>query len=260
MNNAPSESASAQYYNAFWRRFKATADRHPANIYRHQLIRGAIDRRAPNAECLVDFGCGTGALIKYLQASTGIRRFLGIDTSSEIVEFCKNTVPGAEFLQTDLQGKLAEPLIAAADIVVCSEVIEHLEQYKPLLQSAAQVVKPSGIFVLTTQGGKRRRHDIELLGHLRHFNLDELAEDVRNCGFVIEEKWQCGFPVLNLQKVLASLFFNRAKRELASEHEPSGLFRLACQIVGISLKFSTKYFGPQLVIVARQPARYKDHR
>ncbi len=252
METDPTTAPSVAYYDGFWKRFRASSSIHPANLYRYELVRHAILKYASGATVLVDFGCGNGTLIGHLQGSTSIRQFLGVDASVEIVKANQQLLPDAKFSQADLQVELTDNFRELADVVICCEVIEHLGVYQPLLRSAAKALRKDGVFILTTQGGKRRRHDIELLGHVRHFRLAELAADVQQAGFVILEQRQCGFPILNLQKIMASLFLNRVKTELASESEPSALFQLACKVVGVGLRVSSRWHGPQLLIVARR--------
>jgi hypothetical protein len=162
-------------------------------------------------------------------------------------------MPQHEFYHLDLQHENIAEWTEVADVVVCTEVIEHMEVYKPLLVSAAKALRPEGLFVLTTQGGKRRRHDIELLGHVRHYDMDQLQRDVEETGLKVETKAKCGFPVMNLQKIAASIFMGCVQKELASMLEPTFLFRVAYKIVGWGLKFSSTHFGPQLVIAGRKP-------
>jgi predicted TPR repeat methyltransferase len=244
--------SSAEYYDGFWERFGTSANQHPANLYRYNLIHEALQSLPHGNDCLIDLGCGNGALIQQMQAKHSFQRFVGFDTSPEVVRMCQRALPQYEFQQADLQEAPLDKWASTADVVVCTEVIEHMEVYKPLLQSAATILKPGGLFILTTQGGKRRRHDIELLGHVRHYDLDALAEDVGRTGLSIERKTKSGFPILNLQKIAASIFIGKVRKELASPAEPSMLFRFACVIVGWGLKLSARQHGPQLLIAARK--------
>jgi SAM-dependent methyltransferase len=242
-----------EYYNQFWERFGASANQHPANLYRYNLIKRVVASSVHGSDCFMDLGCGNGALIRHLQCDQAFKRYIGLDTSSDVIRLCKSSMPQHEFYHLDLQQESTSERTGVADVAVCTEVIEHMKVYKPLLANAAKALKPGGLFVLTTQGGKRRRHDIELLGHVRHYDIDQLQRDIEKTGLKVETKWKCGFPVLNLQKIAASMFMGRVRKELASSREPTFLFRLACKIVGWGLKFSSTRCGPQLVIAARKP-------
>ena len=200
----------------------------------------------------MDLGCGNGTLLRHLRGQPGLERLVGIDASQEIITRNRARGDGIEFFQGDLQELQRPDLSGWADVVICSEVIEHMPDPDPVFPAAWDLLKPGGMFLLSTQSGKRRRHDIELLGHLRHFELSELKAKVCAAGFTVTRAWACGWPVLNLQKIAASALLGRVTRELASEQEPSFFFRVACRLVGAGLKFSSKSMGPQVFVVAQK--------
>ncbi|HLB34837.1 MAG: hypothetical protein A3F67_03315 [Verrucomicrobia bacterium RIFCSPHIGHO2_12_FULL_41_10] len=237
----------------FWDHFTSSAQIHPANIYRYQLIADIIKKFNIASNSIIDLGCGNGALLSHLKASLLGDIFIGFDGAQSIIERNKRNLEFAQFYQADLQEPNNFPFKEQADLVVCSEVVEHMPNYTPVFQLAYELLNPGGYFILTTQGGKRRRHDVELLGHLRHYNLHELGEEVVSFGFQLHHKQQVGWPVLNLQKIAASLLIKRVEKELASPEDPTPLFRLACRIVKQGLKLSSKRKGPQLIIIGRKP-------
>jgi 2-polyprenyl-3-methyl-5-hydroxy-6-metoxy-1,4-benzoquinol methylase len=238
----------------FWERFTASASLHPANLYRYTLISDLIKRWPEKKDYIVDLGCGNGALISHLKDLNLGKNLVGFDGSAAITEINKKKLPFADFSQADLQVEKNFPLSNIADIVVCSEVVEHMPDYLPTFKIAHKSLKDNGLFILTTQGGKRRRHDIHLLGHLRHYVIEDLAREVEAAGFEIIHRQKAGWPALTAQKIVASLFMGQVEQQLASTKEPSSLFKLACKIIGIGLSCSSKRFGPQLVIAARKKA------
>lgn len=253
MTEPLSHPTGVQESEDFWDRFTATAAIHPANLYRYTLISDLIASLPEPKNCIVDLGCGNGALLEHLHGRAIGKKLIGFDGSIAIVRNNRSRLPFAEFDQADLQIAERFPLAGTADVVTCSEVVEHMPDYFPAFQIAYNCLQPGGHFILTTQGGKRRQHDVELLGHLRHYQIDSLADEVTTAGFEVVHKQQAGWPALTLQKIAATMFMNRVSRELASHDEPSALFRLACKLVGLGLKVSSRRFGPQLVIAARKP-------
>ena len=245
-------SHTVPYSDEFWRKFEKSASRHPANLYRYDQILSALRAwRGPTGH-IVDLGCGNGALLRDLQRQPGLERLVGIDASQEIIVRNRARRDGIEYFQGDLQNLQRPDLSRWADVVICSEVIEHMPEPDPVFPVAWDVLKPGGMFLLSTQSGKRRRHDIELLGHLRHFQLSELVTKVCAAGFTVTRAWACGWPVLDLQKIAASAMLGQVTRELASEKEPSILFRVACGLVGAGLRFSSRTKGPQIFVVAQK--------
>ena len=56
------------------------------------------------------------------------------------------------------------------DVVICSEVIEHISEYKKALTSIMKRVKPGGLLIITTQSGKRYYSDLKV-GHTQHLRV-----------------------------------------------------------------------------------------
>ena len=252
MTSTPFKSDSVPASEQFWDRYTASAAIHPANLYRYTLIADLIAASDSRPETIIDLGCGNGSLLAHFHSRHIGRNLFGVDGSAAIIADNRRRHPFAEFQVADLQAPERVPAFPPADVVVCSEVIEHMPDYLPVFSIARACLRPGGYFVLTTQGGKRRRHDVELLGHLRHYDIHALADEVAQAGFQIIRKQQAGWPALNLQKIAASLLMGRVAKELASHDQPSLLFRIACQLVGIGLALSSKHHGPQLVILARR--------
>lgn len=236
----------------FWDRFTASASVHPANLYRYNLISDLVQAWPGPKDHIVDLGCGNGVLLQHLHQRGIGQKLTGLDGSQVIVQRNRQRLGFAEFDQADLQlPEKINPRLRA-DVVICSEVVEHMPDYAPVFKIAHDLLPSGGLFILTTQGGKRRRHDIQLLGHLRHYNINALAAEVASAGFKITRRQCAGWPALTAQKIAASMCMGRVEKELASTQEPSALFRLACRVVGLGLKLSSKKAGPQLVIAAQK--------
>src|SRR5207237_8305034 len=107
-------------------------------------------------------------LIRYLQKHQPFKRYIGFDTSPHIIRSCTRLMPEHEFYHLDLQQEITSEWTGVADVVVCTEVIEHLKVYKPLLANAARALKPGGTFVLTTQRGNSRHNVKQQQEHVRH--------------------------------------------------------------------------------------------
>lgn len=117
----------------------------------HQLARlapilryvGTVGRR-PGLR-LLDVGCGIGWLAERLARFGDV---WGVDISEEAVRRARQRVPGGIFEARDF---VADPIPwEPFDIVVCSEVLEHVQDQEAGLAQLAALVKPGGSLVLTT--------------------------------------------------------------------------------------------------------------
>jgi 2-polyprenyl-3-methyl-5-hydroxy-6-metoxy-1,4-benzoquinol methylase len=114
------------------------------------LLRTAIDM-APDGFTLADFGCGDGNLIfalKYHGLLNRAKCVVGIDLSPQrIARFQENT--GYRGILSDSQNvddKLTDPF----DIIVCTMVIEHVDDDAVLLDQIRRKLKPGGLLYITT--------------------------------------------------------------------------------------------------------------
>lgn len=99
---------------------------------------------------VLDIGCGGGLLCEPL-ARVGAD-IVGIDASSEAIEAAKAHSVLSN-LSAEYKNQTAEDLAATGaqfDMVYASEVIEHVSDRTLFLSSMAQLLRPGGVFVLTT--------------------------------------------------------------------------------------------------------------
>jgi cyclopropane fatty-acyl-phospholipid synthase-like methyltransferase len=87
-------------------------------------VLGLIEEHHPEAQTLLELGCGTGSILAHLAADY---RVTGVDLSEEMLRVAAAKVPGARFLQADMT-TLA--LGETFDAVVCvADAINHLRPF-----------------------------------------------------------------------------------------------------------------------------------
>jgi SAM-dependent methyltransferase len=165
----------------------------PAPRHRRRLIAHALRDLRP-AEVL-DAGCGQPFLLADLRARLGVRCF-GCDVSDAVIEDPAWTGVADELRVVDLERE-TWPDGRTFDAVVCSEVLEHVSDWRAAL---GNVVAMARRYVLVTvPGGKRRPMDA-IVGHHRHFAPEEIAAALREDG--CEPLWarRWGWPVHSLYR------------------------------------------------------------
>ncbi len=130
---------------------------------------GMIRRLAPGLRGdFLDVGAGHGRLIERVRGEFPVtaracdyradlitRKGLGEGITVDVVNLNENRLPYPD---------------ASFDLVTCTEVIEHLEQYRGLLREAFRILKPGGVFVLTTPNILNLKSRLRFLG-FGFFNL-----------------------------------------------------------------------------------------
>lgn len=101
---------------------------------------------------ILDFGCGTGDHVTYPLACLG-HRLLGVDMHEPSVQEAQRRypLPNLVFRTGHLESLIREGL--RFDLIVCSEVLEHLHQPLDGLRLMRQLLKPNGALIITTPNG-----------------------------------------------------------------------------------------------------------
>lgn len=126
-----------------------------ADIKRLNFILNALKRSVGEHGQVLDVGCGNGIITREVGAH-GFSVY-GIDVSDKAIETARslNTLPNVKF---DVIS--AEQLVADGnryDAVICSEVLEHLNEPSKLLATLFQSLKDNGILIVTVPNGKGPR-------------------------------------------------------------------------------------------------------
>ena len=99
---------------------------------------------------VLDLGCGNGSLSHEL-SKLGFKVH-GIDLSEAGILIAREAFPQVQFLLGDVEKDLSADLFQAEsfDVVVSTEVVEHLYHPRCLIQNAFRLLKPSGHFIIST--------------------------------------------------------------------------------------------------------------
>src|SRR5580698_854993 len=153
-------------YNDYWASLTVSHGSHPANRFRYELLTGELEQLSLQPARVVDCGCGDGSLLAVLSARVHCGELHGLDVADN-VPLHKLGIP-VQFQQQDLGAPISPGLYGQYDLVLCSEVIEHVANDDMVLQNLARLVKPGGWIVLSTQSGSIYKTE-QFLGHLRHY-------------------------------------------------------------------------------------------
>ena len=244
-------------YQAFWDRFHDSAYHNPSQRHRFRLIAAEVDRilKIENQHSrkirLIDLGCGLGHLIHHLQKKYPAIDYSGTDISDKAITELKKNIPGVKWASANLENPASKEA-KKFDIVICSEVLEHCEKPNKVLLSAAECVAPGGWLIVTVPGGRRYRID-EDLGHLRHYQLDELKKFFVEPPIRFQRGYAWGWPFLNAMRAVTNHFYGFATSHFLSQKYGwkqklicqwlyvlmfANIFGQGCQLVGVYKKFA----------------------
>ena len=126
-----------------------------ADIKRLNFIIKALKEKLPEGAEVLDVGCGNGVIARSL-GEQGFK-VKGIDVSEKTIEKARslNKLPNVKFEVISAEKLSANGHIYHA--VICSEVLEHLNDPGKLLKVLHQLLHRDGILIVTVPNGKGPR-------------------------------------------------------------------------------------------------------
>ena len=120
-----------------------------------------IDRYRPDAETLLELGCGTGSILARL---TSPRALTGLDRSPEMLAVARTKVPAARLIEADMSSfALGERF----DVVICVfDSLNHLltfAAWESMFTSVFDHLNPGGLFIV----------DVNTVGELRRLGEEQ---------------------------------------------------------------------------------------
>ena len=139
---------------------------------------------------ILDVGCGQGALLLDLSRIFPDAELQGTDLSASAIRLAQHRVPGARFSLLDLTAAHLEDRF---DLVICSEVLEHIPNDVAALENLQKMT--AGHLVVTTPQGRMRDFEPKAVGHVRNYAPGELQGKLERAGFDVVEVVEWGFPL-----------------------------------------------------------------
>jgi SAM-dependent methyltransferase len=170
----------------------------PAGRRLSETIAG-IALSLPNVRSVCELGCGNGYLAGLILAR-GLR-VLGVDASESGIVIARGKCgKGGEFLCEAIDDNLPLKVEERFDLVVSSDVIEHLYRPQDLLNCAVRMLRPNGWLVIgTPYHGYLKNLALSLLdrwdahhgvhwdgGHIKFFSVKSLSQMVGAAGFEVD--------------------------------------------------------------------------
>ncbi len=181
-------------YEQFWKGYWNDATIYgPACRHRRRLVRALVES-VPHQRIL-DLGCGDGSLLAEL-SHTLTANLAGSDISSEALAIAKRNLPNVRFFQLDL---MQTNLDAMYDVIVLSEVLEHIEDDEYVLNAIAPFTRH---VVISVPGGPADKVD-RRYGHFRNYTGSHLDDKLARCGFDVVRSFRWGYPLYDIQQTLA---------------------------------------------------------
>jgi 2-polyprenyl-3-methyl-5-hydroxy-6-metoxy-1,4-benzoquinol methylase len=160
---------SSEYSEFTWRGVGPGNGRSGENVANCLLT---LVTKLDDIQRICDLGCGNGYLSGRL-AALGYE-VTGVDASETGIALARESYSNAVFIHSLMDENLGEVLgCESFDLVISSDVIEHLYRPSDLLEAAAELLRPSGHLVLgTPYHGYLKNLALSVTGKMdSHFNV-----------------------------------------------------------------------------------------
>lgn len=156
------------------------------------------------AERILDVGCGEGrhtitaCMLEQVDA-------VGVDLNIDDLKTTRQRF--AEFARPDCTGRLVLSVADGGrlpfdddsfDRVICSEVLEHIPDYRGVIRELNRVLKPGGMLAVSVPRFVPEwicwklsdEYHAQEGGHIRIFNARQLRQDIEECGLIhVRRHW-----------------------------------------------------------------------
>ncbi len=148
MSTTPDIQAQKNFYDEYWDGLK------PLSSYKVQRVKWLMDailhlRKGWKGRSirLLDLGCGDGRLCPLWKELTGAEVY-GLELSPKAVENAQKRYPFVHYKEGDAISTGYEQNMF--DVVICQEVLEHVEEQQQLIDECGRILKQEGVLILTT--------------------------------------------------------------------------------------------------------------
>lgn len=136
------------------------------NIYGAHIGRYQAGLSVVESKIVLDIACGSGYGTKLMAAKA--RKVYGVDIDEETINYAKEHFSGKNITYLVGSGTKIPLDNNTVDVVVSYETIEHIDDYGTFINEVKRVLKPDGLFLLSTP------NDIEYMEG-NHFHIHEFV-------------------------------------------------------------------------------------
>lgn len=196
----------------------------PRYVFRKLNIYRLLDRHKIINGSFIDVGCGAGELACSL-AKRGFHG-TGADFSKGAVKIGESIRKSYGLSSQDIEftNENAAELKDTYRLVICCEVLEHVEHDGILLRSLAKL---SDEYLLLSVPAKQRLFDEsdEAVGHFRRYEKTDFIKLIEGQGLEIVEFMNYGYPFTNAVRLLRKVRFKKiaGRRSMESKTQKSGI-------------------------------------
>jgi SAM-dependent methyltransferase len=188
---------------------------------------------------------------------SGFSNVAGLDLSEEALRFCKE-----KYRDNVIKGDVTRLPFShdRADLVLATDVIEHVDDDRAAIREIARVLKPGGVVLIAVPAfGLLWGLQDEVAQHTRRYRKREVEAMMSDTGLIVERSYYFNY-LLFLPILLARTLLRLIRPNLSSENEINFPFmnRILSVIFTfdiVTAPFLRPPFGVSVFLLATKPVR-----
>lgn len=215
----------------------------PMARHSRRLMLGLCRDLAPRS--ILDVGCGEGSMLATLAAAFPDSALTGVELSDNALGLARATLPRATFAALDVaEARLPKSF----DLVVSTDVVEHIADDLAALANMAAMVAPGGRLIVATLQGRMRGFEAAI-GHVRNYAPGELGAKISATGLIVEQMVAWGFPLYS--PIYRNLLDMLGNSGTGGRFGP--LRKLICRVLYALFLLNSERRGDYIFVRARKP-------
>ncbi len=140
--------------------------------YTQEIFRKITSRLDKNKSySILDFGCGTGLLCKFISDNVPNSKIDGIDISSQMIEKAKINYPNCDFYV----GDISSINLPDYEVIISKDVFNHIEDICKTISKLNDLLNPKGTLIIANRERKQNVND-EIVNALKTLNYEITTE------------------------------------------------------------------------------------
>jgi SAM-dependent methyltransferase len=237
-----------QDYDGLWEgAWQHAATQGPGFVSRYRLLLRLL-RRYPCSGRLLDVGAGRGHLLSRIAEAYPQLELHAHEAADGALEHLRqSSAIGSVF-----EGKLEDLPAGHYSAIVCSEVLEHMQQDRAAVAAMVGALAPGGRLFLTVPLREALWTPLdEAVGHLRRYAPGQLEGICRDHGLSVDCSLAVGAPFYNAYYKLLGGRSPEATADMGKGLLAGGAARVLTAIFSLETHWSSRW-GGRGVVVARK--------
>lgn len=166
-------------------------------IWHTNKLKNVLNYIPISSKKILDVGCASGWFVFQVAKAFRKARCFGIDIYKEAIAYAQKEYPHIEFKVADAH-KIPYKS-SAFDTVICTEVLEHVDDPEAVLLEIKRVLKKRGrlaveldsaslLFSIVWFAWRKFNGKVWNESHVHSFNIKKLEKLAKKCGFLVVEK------------------------------------------------------------------------